>query len=72
MEWYSLREIAIVGKLFSIVIMALGYILFWWELKNPKNLHKLVGELSLERYLRVGKIGLILTIVFEIIILIVR
>jgi len=68
MDGYNLlRKISVVGLVFSIIVVALSSILFWWELRNPKNLHKLLGELSLEMYLNVKIIGIILAAAFVII-----
>jgi len=70
-HWYNLlRNFSIIGAVCSILITVLNLILFWSLLKNTKNQHKTVGETSLEKYMNVIMIGLIFTVVFVIILLI--
>lgn len=70
---YSLLEtVLIVGGVCSIIILATSLLLFWWELKNSKNSNKLVKESSLEKYLRMMMIGVLLALAFGITIEILR
>lgn len=72
LHWYNLlRNFSIIGAVCSIFIAVLYFILFWSLLKNPKNQHKIVGETSLEKYMSVIIVGLILTSIFVIILLLV-
>ena len=70
LHWFNiLRTFSIIGAVCSIFITVLYFILFWLLLKNPKTQSKIVGETSLEKYLSVIIIGIILASIFGIILM---
>ena len=73
MNWYQLlKNISIWGGLCSIFITIVGFVLLLSVLKSAKYAGKLVKETPLLKYAIVLWTGVILTIVFQIIIFILK
>jgi uncharacterized membrane protein len=73
MNWYHLlKNISIWGGICSIFITIVGFVLLLSVLKSDKYADKLVEETPLLKYSIVLCTGVILTIVFQVIILILK
>jgi hypothetical protein len=60
------------GAVGSLIFTVVFSILFILEIKNPKNSYRRVKETSLEKLLNLCSIGFILTLVFSLVLLLVR
>jgi formate-dependent nitrite reductase membrane component NrfD len=70
MEWYNLlRKISVVGAVLSVIFMILSYLLFYRELRNPKNSHKLIKDTSLDKLLDISFITTISFLIFDFILI---
>ncbi|GFP75384.1 hypothetical protein [Clostridium fungisolvens] len=73
MNWYHLlKNISILGGICSIFIAIVGFVLLLSALKSAKYEGKLVKETPLLKYAVVLSTGVILTILFQIIIFILK
>jgi uncharacterized membrane protein len=73
MNWYKLlKTISMVGGICSVIITVIGFVLLLLVLRSDKYLGKIVEETPLLKYARVLEVGVILTLVFQIIIFILR
>ncbi len=60
------------GAVGSLIFTVIFSILFILEIKNPQNSYRRVEETSLEKLLNFCNIGFILTLVFSLVLLLVR
>ncbi len=68
MDWISLiHNILRIGIVISAIIAVIGYELIKLEIKNPKNYNKVLKDTSIEKYIKIKYIGLILIPIFQLI-----
>lgn len=68
MNWISLIHIITkIGVIISAIIAVIGHELLRLEIKNPKNYYKVIEDTSIEKYVHIKYIGLILIPVFQLI-----
>jgi hypothetical protein len=73
MNWHNmLKNISILGAISSVIIATVGFILLVWVLKGDKYADKLVEETPLLKYSIVMYTGVVLSIVFQFILLVQR